>query len=124
MINRTSILALGTAALLGGTALALPTSASAAFFARGGAGFANHNFAARSAPVMSPHVVTPNVVKSVSTPSFHSFGNRTFAHPNTVSNPNFATTNTAHTLSANHLLTDKHVPLVEQQYPLERSPYQ
>jgi hypothetical protein len=49
MINRTSILALGTAALLGGTALALPTSASAAFFARG---IANHSFAARPAPVI------------------------------------------------------------------------
>ena len=58
--NRISILALGTAALLGATALAVPSSASAfGFGGHFGGGFANHAFGARS---------------------FHSFASHSFAN--------------------------------------------
>jgi hypothetical protein len=112
--NRISILALGTAALLGAAALAVPSSASAFGF-RGlggfggghfGGGFANRSSATRSftpANLAARSFATRSFVShSSASHSFHNFGNRSFAPANRSHSvtgrvpSNFSTTSVFH----------------------------
>jgi hypothetical protein len=96
--NRISMLALGTAALLGATALAVPSSASAfGFGGHFGGGFANRSFATRGFAPRSfvPHNFADRnfashsfASHSFANSSFHSFGNR------------FASSNASHMMSS------------------------